>query len=236
MNILALAHDSSMYGASQSLLTALAGIVKKNHRKVLVLLSYPGKMEDALGSAGIDYEIVPFPLCMASHEESKSFIDRSRNVYNCYKQSTLISPQLEKITRRFKADVIYTNTSVVAAGYKVARRLHIPHVWHVRGMRKAEKYSTRNYVDSIDCILHDAAVDTGTRMLREHDSELACRFRKHGLQQCPKIRASSDWICLWRAYLPQNTNATVRALFHKSLFVRFVVTIPQSRSFLPKVG
>ena len=61
MNILVVAHDASMYGSSQSLLTALSGIKDIRDRKILVLLPYAGKFEDALRSSGIVYRILPFP-------------------------------------------------------------------------------------------------------------------------------------------------------------------------------
>jgi glycosyltransferase involved in cell wall biosynthesis len=132
MNILVFAHDSSLYGASQSLLTALKGIKKKANRKILVLLPYPGKMEELLRSEKIEYSIIPFPRCVAFNHASYSRIQRVKNIVAYYFKTSYIFPRLLKIARQFNPDVIYTNTSVVSVGFRVAKHLNIPHVWHIR--------------------------------------------------------------------------------------------------------
>ena len=40
--------------------------------------------------------------------------------------------RVQTIARDFNADIIHTNTSVNDIGYKAARKLRIPHVWHIR--------------------------------------------------------------------------------------------------------
>ena len=132
MNILVFAHDSYLYGASQSLLTALKGIKKIENRNILVLLPFPGKMEAELRSTEIDYIIVPFPRCVEFNYKTTSPLQRLKNRCNYYKKLYYIFPELHKIANQFKANLIYTNTSVVSVGYKLARHMHIPHVWHIR--------------------------------------------------------------------------------------------------------
>ena len=40
--------------------------------------------------------------------------------------------QLYKIAKKFGPDIIHTNVSIITIGYRVARILHIPHIWHIR--------------------------------------------------------------------------------------------------------
>ncbi len=42
------------------------------------------------------------------------------------------SRQLYKISQEFGAEIIHTNVSVINIGYTASRRLHIPHIWHIR--------------------------------------------------------------------------------------------------------
>ncbi len=121
-----------MYGASQSLLTALLGIVKKKNRNVLVLLPYPGKMEGAFNAAGIQYRIISFPRCVELKGRLGSVSKRLKYAYKYYRKFFYVLPRIRTITQEFKPDVIYTNTSAVSIGYYVSKKLRIPHVWHVR--------------------------------------------------------------------------------------------------------
>lgn len=40
--------------------------------------------------------------------------------------------QIRKVAKRFKPDIIHTNVGPVDLGYRVAKSLGIPHVWHLR--------------------------------------------------------------------------------------------------------
>lgn len=50
-----------------------------------------------------------------------------KSLYNYFATNKLIS-----ICKTFKPDIIHTNTSVNNIGYLAAKRLHIPHIWHLR--------------------------------------------------------------------------------------------------------
>jgi L-malate glycosyltransferase len=132
MRILVFAHDSSLYGASQSLLTALNGIMKKNEREILVLLPYKGLMEEQLSSLGINHQVLPFPRCVTPRAKATSLLNRLKRLLHYYKRLRLITPQVQEVVRNFQPDVIYTNTSVVSIGYHISQRHHIGHVWHIR--------------------------------------------------------------------------------------------------------
>jgi L-malate glycosyltransferase len=132
MRVLVFAHDSSMYGASQSLITLLEGIHNKQDRKLLVLLPYRGKIEEVLSSMGIEYQIVTYPRCVILKRDVKSVRNYVKSQIKYYWNNFKIYRRLEGIIDSFNPDVIYTNTSVVELGYRLAKSNNIPHVWHVR--------------------------------------------------------------------------------------------------------
>ena len=39
---------------------------------------------------------------------------------------------LEDVIKKFNPDIIHTNVSPITIGYRVAKELKIPHVWHIR--------------------------------------------------------------------------------------------------------
>lgn len=47
--------------------------------------------------------------------------------------------ELDGIVREVKPDLIHTNVGVLQAGYQVAKKYHIPHVWHLR------EYQTKDF-------------------------------------------------------------------------------------------
>ncbi|HRC31993.1 MAG TPA: glycosyltransferase family 4 protein [Bacteroidia bacterium] len=132
MNILVFAHDAFLYGASQSLLTALKGIRKKADRNILVLLPFGGVYEKELIDAEINYKIIPFPRCVDFNYATASRLKRIQNQYSYYLNRISILKELIKTAKDFEADVIYTNTSVVSIGYTIAKKINVPHVWHIR--------------------------------------------------------------------------------------------------------
>ena len=128
MKVLVFAHDSSLYGASQSLFTLLC----KLEFEFLVLLPYPGKLEALLQEANINYKIVHFPIAAKQKPENYK-IGRTVKDYIKYKiRLKKLIPELQKIATDFHPHLIYTNTSVVTVGYMISKSLGLPHVWHIR--------------------------------------------------------------------------------------------------------
>jgi glycosyltransferase involved in cell wall biosynthesis len=166
MKTLVVAHDSSMYGASQSLLTALAGIKHIKNRNVLVLLPYPGKIEDELSSLGIAYKILPIPKCTDYKRRVRTLMSRLKKTYHYYRKVRKVLPEFKKIVEEFKPDVIYSNTSVVSIGYMIAKKLKIPHVWHVREFGDVDYvyFPAKSYINK--CVARSEKSIFGSEALR----------------------------------------------------------------------
>lgn len=128
--ILIFGHDASLYGASLSMLTLVEYIVQNPKYKVLVFLPYKGLMEQRLTDFGVDYQIIPFPRCITQSAGGFPFRFKQQRIYKNQLRATW--PQLKNLADAFGPDLIYTNTSVVSAGYHLAKALQVPHIWHIR--------------------------------------------------------------------------------------------------------
>lgn len=128
--IIIFAHDSSLYGASLSLLALLESLKNEQLFKILIILPYNGIIEQRLNKLNIEYEIIPFPRCVI--KKSKSVTQRIKVVFNYYKSYFRVLPTLLSLVHKFKPDLIYTNTSIVSIGYIISKRLNVYHIWHIR--------------------------------------------------------------------------------------------------------
>lgn len=128
--ILFFAHDSGLYGASLSLLTLLENISSDKSFEILVFLPYRGLLEERLNSLQIEYKIVGFPKCVS--KKTNSFKYKIKKALNYYRKQTKILPEILSIAISFNPDLIYTNTSAISIGFLIAKRLGIPHIWHIR--------------------------------------------------------------------------------------------------------
>jgi glycosyltransferase involved in cell wall biosynthesis len=131
MKILVFAHDSELYGASQSLITALE-LLKQVGNEFLILQPYSGKLTPVLERMNLEYRTIQFPHCAVHVKGKHSLLRKLRDFRNYHIHTNKMVDQLIAIVQEFRPDIIYTNTSVVSIGYKIACRLNIPHVWHIR--------------------------------------------------------------------------------------------------------
>ena len=129
--ILIFAHDASLYGASQSLLTLLETFKKNNSFEMLVLFPNKGAMEDKLKDIGVNYQVINFPRCFSA-DKSKHIFNKLNNALAYNRKVKLIWPELMSVIHKFKPDLIYTNTSIVSIGQLLSVKCNVPHVWHVR--------------------------------------------------------------------------------------------------------
>lgn len=122
-----------MGGATISFLNLLKGIVEKNVECIVV---HPKPKENDVQLVELLKEIgcKTYELPVAVCYKSKSLKIIKSLLMTVYKkfQNARFYTDLLKIVKLEKPDVIHTNTGVIHQGYKVAKKLKIPHVWHLR--------------------------------------------------------------------------------------------------------
>ncbi len=128
--ILVLAHDSTLYGASLSLLAILEHLSKDKSFEIMIFLPYGGIIEERLKILKINYKIISFPRCVA--DKTNNIRLRIKKVLKYYIKKSKILPEILYESYQFKPDLVYTNTSVVSIGHTIAKKLHVPHIWHIR--------------------------------------------------------------------------------------------------------
>lgn len=109
-------------GSEKSLLNLVDGLIE---RGVLIHMIIPslGPLEEEIKKRPVAYDIISFPWILKDGTKSIPEINEE------------IEKSAEKIAQNYRAinpDIVFTNTSVINVGAIAARKLKIPHVWHVR--------------------------------------------------------------------------------------------------------
>lgn len=172
--ILFIAHDSTLYGANQSLLDMIKPIGSKNDLELLFI--FPKKNVEIcqqLDVLGHKYFILNYRTEMAGSSDQKNYIliHILKLLYK-YFVNVIAYYKLSQIVSKENIDIIHSNSSVIAIGEQIARQKKIPHVWHLRehigvdnGIRilgRLEKYKRKiQNSDRIIAISQSIAKDFG---------------------------------------------------------------------------
>lgn len=117
-------HVSSKYGAGRSLLSLIDGLVQKGV-KCYVIMPNEGPMVEEFKNREVECCVIPFKG-WASYDKTlwKKVLRGGFNL--------LISLVVAAKAGAWKADIIYTNSSVTPVGALAAFLLRKPHIWHIR--------------------------------------------------------------------------------------------------------
>lgn len=126
MRILAVSHDSTLYGAQRSFFDAVYGLKQKGHI-VEACAPREGPLTQLLRDEGIEVHIIGFglwipPVVQANRRWALKYI-------------ATIPGNIVTICRLIKSrkiDAVYTNTITVLDFAVSSRLLGVPHVWHIR--------------------------------------------------------------------------------------------------------
>ncbi|MGX2039761.1 glycosyltransferase family 4 protein [Methylocaldum sp. MU1018] len=145
--ILFISHDTERRGAELCLSSIASSL--KDKFGVRVLLPWQGPLESELASNQVDYLIryCINPWIPGRNRHSlRSFFRFARSF-----RSRVWS--LCHLIEKEKADLVYTNTSTVVEGAVAARRMGVPHIWHVheylKGNQDLKSYLPSAWVDFI---------------------------------------------------------------------------------------
>jgi glycosyltransferase involved in cell wall biosynthesis len=132
INIVYIITSPAPYGANKALLNILDGMVERGVRP-LVVMALKGDMCEELEARNIQYQIVEHyfsiypPLC--SIRDGLLFFPRFLRTF-WYNDQAI--KKINYIVKEFKPDIIHTNIGPDHVGFQVAKKLDIPHVWHIR--------------------------------------------------------------------------------------------------------
>ena len=126
MKILFVHLNSDLYGASRALLRLSACLLEKGH-EVDIILGSDGPLTERLDALGIT-PIIFTDLAALERANLSTPKRMIQLAVNCRRTQRFLT---EKI-RTLKPDILHSNTSILLANGKAARRTRIPHVWHLR--------------------------------------------------------------------------------------------------------
>lgn len=118
-------HHDNFQGSSRSLMSLLEGLQEFS---VIPFVVNPREslFTEALRAKGIQCVILPVPWWISR----KNFPLKKKGQYaGVIRQSV---PNIQKVIRDWKIDLVYTNSSVTPVGLMAARREKVPHIWHIR--------------------------------------------------------------------------------------------------------
>lgn len=157
MKIFCILSTSSLTGGSSlSFVQYCTEINKKEDINLVVSVPCKGPAYDYLRSQNIQTEIVPVRFNIYPKVIKRNFLFTPIKLLKHLLQNKKQERVLLDIVKRHKPDIIYTNVGVVNIGYNVAKKLHIPHIYHLReyqdldfGMKIIP--SRRRFIENLQC-------------------------------------------------------------------------------------
>lgn len=137
MKALFVAHTTDFSGANKSLYSIICQL--KNKIKITVLVNKKsGELVDKLQSDNIDLIYTRYSWWVTTPRKNiiKRIYRYSKDKFE-YSRSVLTSSFIDSL-RKQEFDLVYTNTSTVDIGARIAEELDIPHFWHVREFGKED--------------------------------------------------------------------------------------------------
>lgn len=135
MKILVVSHETEFTGgANRSLIMVIEKLKKDYNVEIEVLLpGKSGEFNKKLDELGIKWHyFFPYFGVMSSIRNDGKDLLRVAKVYVGYVLEHILSIFATNSLKKQKFDIVYTNTRLPIVGAKIAKRLKIPHVCHVR--------------------------------------------------------------------------------------------------------
>ena len=129
MNILYIAHERNMGGASKCLLDLAVEMKKKGHNVYVLVPIKNCRVQKELEKKGIVVFSMFFLWWQYPMYWSKCLKLVFRMSYFLENFSVL---RAGKYIKEYKIDIIHSNSSVIDFGMKISKRYHIKHIWHFR--------------------------------------------------------------------------------------------------------
>lgn len=133
MKILFVKSSTTLFGGgSKSFMNMLDGLMKLGVQPLVLFPAADGMCElyrnKGIPTAVLNYRMAVYPP-LRYWKDYVMFLPRLCGRIGV---NYIASRKLREIVKQFKPDIIHTNVSVINIGYRVAKQLNIPHIWHIR--------------------------------------------------------------------------------------------------------
>ena len=181
IKVLYILNSDVMGGATISFLNMILGLRSEGIQPIVLLPTKKNsdELEEILQKHQVEYQrtyIVPSRINKVNISNNVRWI--TKYLYLPF-QKKKCQKEIERIVKTLNPDIIHTNVGAIHEGFWVARKLNIPHIWHLR------EYQTKDFnwfiypsVRSFKKILRQSYVITITDDIRNY----------FGLWDWPKAR------------------------------------------------
>lgn len=163
MNILFIGHEDKMNGASRCMVEIIDELILQGNQ-VFVLTAYSdGTFYSELKKRNVCVIVYKFHRWIVNRQESnfRWFLRKNKNRLLIWKDRVAFHFLCEEI-KKYKIDIIHSNTSVICIGAWLSSALKIKHVWHLREFGKedfnmlpifSEQYTWKYIRKHADCCI-----------------------------------------------------------------------------------
>lgn len=129
MNILYVAHERNLGGASKSLVTMVSDMKRRGHTVTVVVPFRSGQVFRALKEQGIYVKKIFFGWWMMP----KAWNPLLKFLFRVlYWTEPVAARRIASLARKRQAKLIHSNSSAIDIGARAAKMCGLPHVWHFR--------------------------------------------------------------------------------------------------------
>ncbi len=135
MNIAIFCHDFKSSGANLSLVDWLKDADKEKNNFIVVLPRFDKEYYVLLKNAGINNIIVGYFMVITKKLYKLSLIDKIKEIIKkiyALLLNNIMYIFIQKKLKKYDVDIIHSNSFSIMAGAKIAKKMHIPHIFHVR--------------------------------------------------------------------------------------------------------
>jgi glycosyltransferase involved in cell wall biosynthesis len=136
LTILFVTHYSEMYGANKSLLQLIIELRRDFGIKPIVLLPRAGEICKEFEKEKIEFQISHFYWWV---NNNKGIFQKVLNVRKQIRNQFRVK-QICKLFSDENIDLVYSNSVTINLGVFVSRKLHCPHIWHIRETMEAYNF------------------------------------------------------------------------------------------------
>lgn len=130
MNILFIAHEQMINGASHSMIYIIDKLSDRCNFTIVTPFNN-GPFVDEMKKRNVEIYYAPF-YRWVDFKNDEYKIKRKQFKKSYDKINQILAEKLYNLIRYKNIDIIHTNTSVVDFGYRLSKIMNIPHVWHIR--------------------------------------------------------------------------------------------------------
>lgn len=168
LDVLAVSHSSTLYGAQRSLLDLVRGLTATGAR-VRAMLPGAGPLQRELESAGAEVLLRRY----------RGWLRQERLPLRPWLRMAINAAAVRALARQLRADppaVVYSNSLATPVGAMIARELHLPHVWHARESVRLQQSAT-----------YDPGDARALRFIRDTSAYVVCNSEAIRRELAPHI-------------------------------------------------